>query len=179
MRNGPLAAADIPYKDELGCTVDVHALRTVTGTYLAKGGVSPRLAQAFLRHSDVRLTLGRYTDPKLLDQAAALRALPKLGRRPEREAQRATGTCDIQPKRLPDFLPESLPERGTSHVIDKATADTATAQHARGKGNCGREGNPCNISTYDTKRQRVTSSGTISERKRANGLEPSTFSLEG
>ena len=48
-----------------------------------------------MRHSDIRLTMGVYTDPKLLDVRGALDALPRCRferDRAEREAVRATGT---------------------------------------------------------------------------------------
>src|SRR5207247_11143980 len=54
------------------------SLRTTFGTLLSKGGVAPRTAQAAMRHSDIRLTMQTYTDPKLLDVSAALKALPAL-----------------------------------------------------------------------------------------------------
>lgn len=63
-------------RDGRGGTLDVHALRTTFGTMLSKGGVAPRTAQAAMRHSDIRLTMGVYTDPKLLDVRGALDALP-------------------------------------------------------------------------------------------------------
>jgi hypothetical protein len=48
-----------------------------------------------MRHSDIKLTMGVYTDPKLLDVRGALDALPGLplaGGQAEGEAVRATGT---------------------------------------------------------------------------------------
>ena len=73
-----LKHAGIDYRDEHGRTVDVHALRHTTATYLAKAKVSPRVAQQFMRHSDIKLTMQTYTDVKLLDEAEALAALPAL-----------------------------------------------------------------------------------------------------
>ncbi len=73
-----LAWAGIPYKDEQGRTVDVHALRHTTATHLSKAKVSPRIAQGFMRHADIKLTMQTYTDPRLLDEAEALAALPDL-----------------------------------------------------------------------------------------------------
>src|SRR5262249_51373003 len=76
-------------------SLDVHALRTTFGTLLSKGGVSPRTAQAAMRHSDIKLTMGVYTDPRLLDVRGALDALPLLalqGDQREGKAARATGT---------------------------------------------------------------------------------------
>src|SRR6202040_2189910 len=89
-----LRLAGIPKRDERGRTLDVHALRTTFGTLLSKGGVAPRTAQAAMRHSDIRLTMGVYTDPKLLDVRGAVEALPALplgGNHPE-EAAQMTGT---------------------------------------------------------------------------------------
>src|SRR5262245_11706498 len=92
----------IDKRDGRGRTLDVHALRTTFGTLLSKGGVAPRTAQAAMRHSDIKLTMGVYTDPKLLDVRGALDALPPLsleGDQAEGETVRATGT-DGQ---APDF----------------------------------------------------------------------------
>lgn len=74
-----LAAAGIPKRDERGRTVDVHALRHSFGTLLSRNGVFPRTAQAAMRHSTIDLTMNLYTDPKLLEVASALEALPRLG----------------------------------------------------------------------------------------------------
>lgn len=65
-------------RDEYGRSIDVHALRHTFGTYLSKGGVSLRTAQAAMRHSDPSLTANVYTDTTMLDVAGALEALPKL-----------------------------------------------------------------------------------------------------
>jgi integrase len=84
----------ISKRDERGRTLDVHALRTTFGTLLSRGGVPLRTAQAALRHSDPSLTANVYTDPKLLDVAGALDALPSLpldpGQSPIQERARAT-----------------------------------------------------------------------------------------
>ena len=61
----------IDKRDERGRTVDVHAIRHTFGTLLSKGGVTPRTAQAAMRHSTIDLTMNVYTDPKLLDVAGA------------------------------------------------------------------------------------------------------------
>jgi integrase len=91
----------IDKRDADGRTVDVHALRHTTATYLAKAGVAPRTAQTIMRHSDIRLTLGTYTDPKLLDTAAALDALPSMKPTPQGERVRATGTDDATAAGVP------------------------------------------------------------------------------
>jgi integrase len=73
-----LKAAGIPKRDGRGRTLDVHALRTTFGTLLSANGVAPRTAQQAMRHSDLKLTMDVYTDPKLLDMAGALDSLPAL-----------------------------------------------------------------------------------------------------
>src|SRR5262245_21565778 len=94
----------IDKRDELGRALDVHALRHTFGTLLSKGGVTPRTAQAAMRHSDIKLTMNVYTDPALLDVRGALDALPALpldGNQGASEAARATGTEDEAGKFAP------------------------------------------------------------------------------
>lgn len=73
-----LAVAGIPKRDERDRVVDIHALRVTFGTHLCAAGVPLRVAQAALRHSKPELTANIYTDPKLLDVAGAINALPAL-----------------------------------------------------------------------------------------------------
>lgn len=84
-----LAAAGISKRDERGRVVDVHALRVTFGTHLCAAGVPLRTAQAAMRHSKPELTANIYTDPKLLDVAGALNALPAL--RQSSESRQAIG----------------------------------------------------------------------------------------
>lgn len=64
--------------DERNRVVDIHALRVTFGTHLCAAGVPLRTAQAAMRHSKPELTANVYTDPKLLDVAGAINALPSL-----------------------------------------------------------------------------------------------------
>jgi len=73
-----LTVAGIPKRDERNRVVDVHALRVTFGTHLCAAGVPLRTAQAAMRHSKPELTANIYTDPKLLDVAGAINALPVL-----------------------------------------------------------------------------------------------------
>ena len=72
------AVAGIAKRDDRGRTVDVHALRHTFGTMLSKAGVSPRVAQAAMRHSSLELTMNVYTDPRLLDVQGAVESLPEF-----------------------------------------------------------------------------------------------------
>jgi len=73
-----LALAGIPDKDQAGRYVDFHSLRVSLGTMLAANGVTPRAAQALMRHTDPRLTAGVYADEKLLPLAAELLTVPSI-----------------------------------------------------------------------------------------------------
>ena len=76
--NRDLKTAGISKKDADGCVVHVHALRHSFGTHLTLAGIAPRVAQAAMRHSNIALTMGTYTDARLLDTAEAIEALPML-----------------------------------------------------------------------------------------------------
>ncbi len=97
----------LEYTDHAGLKADFHSLRHTYCSNLARCGVHPKVAQDLARHSDINLTLSRYTHTVVADQAAALEALPDLsGSGPDRQEQRATGTDD---SRLPLCLPKNLP----------------------------------------------------------------------
>ncbi|XZE53614.1 tyrosine-type recombinase/integrase [Planctomycetaceae bacterium SH139] len=91
--NRDLVAAEIPKVDEQGRRVHIHALRHSTGTHLSAANVSPRTAQAVMRHSDISLTMNVYTDERLLDAAGAVELLPDLGSATgERESPRTVAS---------------------------------------------------------------------------------------
>jgi integrase/recombinase XerC len=75
---GEAPVLPIPYRDDAGREADFHALRHTFGTWLAKGGVHPKVAQDLMRHSNINLTMGLYTHVTLQDHAAALQNLPAL-----------------------------------------------------------------------------------------------------
>ena len=123
-----LQLVGIPKVDERGRTVDVHALRHTFGTLLSKVGVSPRTAQAAMRHSTIDLTMNVYTDPKLLDVAGAMEALPTLplvaGEASEVVAAKATGTDDSVVRQFaPKFAPTTGKTSILGPILDKLTAE--------------------------------------------------------
>lgn len=87
-----LASAGIPDQDEAGRHVDFHSLRVSLSTMLAAHKVSPRTAQALMRHTDPRLTAGVYTDEKLLPLAAELGTVPAV---PGKQGQTESG-ADVE-----------------------------------------------------------------------------------
>src|SRR5262249_19546597 len=125
--NHDLKMAGIPKKDERGRTLDVHALRTTLASLMNKAGVAPRTAQAAMRHSDIRLTMETYTDPKLLDVRGALDSLPALpldGDCISGEAASATGTDGVAEKFAPKFAPTQCKRGQTGSSADKMGAES-------------------------------------------------------
>jgi len=126
-----LKLAGFPKRDERGRTVDVHAMRTTFGTLLSKSGVAPRTAQAAMRHSTINLTMNVYTDPKLLDVAGAMEALPALplagGDERRAIAARSTGTDGW---RASEFAPGFAPTPDQPGVL-QSTPDLKSSPTAR------------------------------------------------
>lgn len=90
MLQADLADANIPYVLN-GLYFDFHSLRHQTGTLLAASGVHPKVAQKILRHSDINLTMSRYTHILTGQEAKAVSDLPDLSK-PSKNKQVATGT---------------------------------------------------------------------------------------
>jgi len=73
-----LAYAGIPKLDDRGRTACLHSLRYSLASLLNGRGVAPRTAQELMRHASLTLTMGLYTDTRLLDLKSALDVLPQL-----------------------------------------------------------------------------------------------------
>jgi integrase len=160
--NRDMAAAGIPKRDDRGRTVDVHALRHTFATHLVAAGVAPRTAQAALRHSSLELTMRHYTDPRLLDVAGALAALPALPTAgPTTETARATGTDDFRPV-APNVAP--TPARCRQNVAVRDQRD--------GSGDDG-------DTTRKPKKRRAMPVFPAKDQILPTGIEPVTFSSGG
>ena len=59
---------------------DFHALRHTAGSLLAAGQVSPKVAQTLMRHSDINLTMSRYTHSYRGQEIDAVGKLPDFGK---------------------------------------------------------------------------------------------------
>ncbi len=134
----------LEYEDCHGHVVDFHSLRKTFITNLTRSGVTPKTAQLLARHSDINLTMNTYTSLGVLDQAAAVEALPPVpGGNPQSPASalplRATGTDgqDQRPgatKKVPVLVPrgaENGAKRTSSGTIRLATDCTETGSTKR------------------------------------------------
>jgi len=170
-----LKMAGIAKRDERGRTIDVHAMRHTFGTLLSKGGVAPRTAQAAMRHSTIDLTMNTYTDPKLLDVAGALDALPALpldGTPADRQEQRATGTDDLRVSGLHQLAPLLAPKSGQRGASEAFAVKMAADDRKRNLP-AGDDATACGVKQKHPLTTAVNGCLAV-ERK---GVEPSTFAL--
>ena len=138
-----LDAAGIEYVDDAGLYADFHALRHSYVSLIVQGGAHPKIAQRLARHSDINLTMSRYSHTLLTDEADALSALPDFpsvfdDSEPQSEALRATGTDDA---RAESVLPPCLPEKVAPELISvqsdalSAAGETIPFRHSSDKNN--------------------------------------------
>lgn len=71
-----LKFAGIPKRDTVGRVIDVHALRYTHGTLMMRSNVDMLVTQKSLRHADVRMTSGIYTQRQLDIVAGGVNQLP-------------------------------------------------------------------------------------------------------
>ena len=171
--NRDLKAAGIPKRDDRGRTVDIHSLRHSLGTLLSKGGVSPRTAQAAMRHSTINLTMNTYTDPRLLDVHGALDSLPDLpldggGK----ECQRATGTAGASAAPVPKIAPVLAP-KSDKPGESRATSDKRQAEPGNRVGDLSIDVSACPV----TRKTPLTTPVNGVHQVGDTGLEPVTPSL--
>ena len=172
-----LSFAKIEYVNEFGRFVDFHSLRLTCNTMLAAAGVSHRVRQAHMRHTDPRLTANTYMDETLLPIASEVAAVPAIPDDSDPIAETitlgATGTdrCGAQrpaqQKVAPTHHSESLP---VTHVDSNG---------ARGDVRSGRsdQSQVERLSRHAIKKQSSSSNDDELLRKRVIGLEPTTFTL--
>ncbi len=94
MLRSDLKNAGIPYVDENGRYSDFHSLRYTTASLLAASGVTPKVAQTIMRHSDINLTMQIYTHTYPEAPIKAIASLPDLSLSPKAEKIFKTGTND-------------------------------------------------------------------------------------
>lgn len=59
-------------------------------------GIHPKTAQQLMRHSDINLTMSRYTHVLRGQEASAINSLPDIENYPNIENQKATGTDNLK-----------------------------------------------------------------------------------
>lgn len=109
-----LELAGIEYETEEGFA-DLHSLRHTCGNMLTAAGVHPKTVQEIMRHGDINLTMGTYTDLQDSEKAEAVNKLPPV--KMLRPKQAKTGTADT-----PEDLTANLTENPVKIHRDPAKA---------------------------------------------------------
>lgn len=86
-----LTAAGVPVRDVADEIADFHSLRHTFCTDLCQAKVHPAVIQRLARHSDINLTLSRYSHPAIPDLREAVNNLPDFSQ-PIAQEMQATGT---------------------------------------------------------------------------------------
>ncbi len=116
-----LERCGIPFKDDSGRVVDLHALRHTYITALGRAGLPIKVHQTLARHSDPKLTLNVYTHLSLHDTTEAVESLPDpFQAPPQAQAMAATGTDPSINDRLAHHLPTG--QDGDSRIGSDADA---------------------------------------------------------
>ena len=173
-----LAAAGIPYRDNVNRVFDFHALRHQFISNLARAGVHPKTAQLLARHSTITLTMDRYTHLGIMDLSSALERLPQLsldGPAADANLARLTGTDGSlgSGSEVPTVVPRGA-ENGAGHAAPrtlriapdcteeaKATKNPVAVTRQRGRG-------------FRASPRESATDCTDLHQARATGLEPAT-----
>ncbi len=159
-----LKAAKIEIDPDRGEVV-FHSLRHTTASLLAASDIHPKEAQELMRHSDINLTMSRYTHTLRGQLAKAVSQLPDLNQKPKKEQQKATGTDHhvsddaVGKKILYPYLDKNLSEH--SSLLQN------TAKHALEDG----------VQKKPITGQKPSLSALT--RMKVLGLEPKTYALKG
>jgi integrase len=112
-----LTAAKIDWEDSEGRRADVHALRHTYGTLLSNAGVAPREAMELMRHTDLRLTMKVYTDPRIFNLAGAVERLPMPASSVARVAKRVANS--LSERQSPAVTGKTSSEGGELEVVEE------------------------------------------------------------
>jgi integrase len=148
-----LIKAGIPFEDADRRRADFHSLRHTYGSLLAKAGVAPRIAMSLMRHTDMRLTMNVYTDPRVFDLAGAVEKLPALPPS-QKDVQGFPGWRES--------VTTTLAAIGFCSAVNGADGASSDSTLSLASGGV---------------RQQKSPSGRDGLIKRAKGVEPSTFTL--
>jgi integrase len=117
---GDCKRAGIPFLDDRGRKVDIHALRTSFITGRVKAGIHPEIVRQLARHSDITITMKYYTDIRVTDLHAAVEAGSTPAPGFVTTSAAAAGASSVAPAVAPTggnlVQPESSPVKIAAHT---------------------------------------------------------------
>ena len=156
---------------------DLHACRHTFITNVVQNASTIKVAMTLARHSDPKLTLGRYTHVRLADVRGALPDLPKPESIAYPALMRATGTDDASPMRK--AIPSPKDEKACSLICIPISCESSQSPTLGGM-------HPMSMAQGD-RTSKASSDGVLripvqrfatGAEKPATGLEPVTCSLQ-
>jgi len=122
---GKVIKKAIPYIDDAGRYADFHSLRHTTSSFLVAAGTHPKVVQSLMRHSDINLTMSRYTHIFREQESDAIAKLPDLSLpSTDQQSAKATGT-DSKEVMNDDCFANCLAKKtGENRNVPKSTRKT-------------------------------------------------------
>ncbi len=161
--------AGIDLQDNGEGVIDFYSLRHSTASLLAASGVNPKTAQKIMRHSDINLTMSRYTHVFRGAESEAVESMPDFSSQ-GRQRQVATGTDG-----KPAEPPRNAYKPAYKKLAKKADLDGCRLSSFGNESREGRRGadshNPCETGLLGNKKGQMSSSdSTTPGRTRTCGL---------
>jgi len=160
------------YEDSAGRFADFHSTRHTYISGIVASGASVKTSQELARHSDPRLTIGRYSHVRLMDLQGALEALPDTTPpKPEQQPQQATGTEGLSPvnrQQMPVNRQQLCGEKGVGTGERRRKGDRKEADEA------GATDTPQTVSMTPVGKKKATSGETWREAE-GTGLSKGCF----
>ena len=159
----------LTYQNDEGLFADYHATRHRFITHLSRAGVSPKMAQELARHSDIRLTMQRYTHIEVRDRVSAIESLPA----PPQYAPGSSVDSIEEATRLTATGTDGQPLAPGLALTDDSCCPPMATDDAKGIRGDGQEGshNPLKTSSFGNQCQPLAMAGEV----HPQGFEPRTF----
>jgi len=145
MLRADLADAGIAYVDEAGRFADFHSLRHTTGSLLAASGAHPKVAQSLMRHSDINLTMSRYTHIFRGQESETVEKLPDFSL-PSSQAQKVIKTGTDEKNVFDNYFDNCLAKQG---VLERTGLDCSGQNNRISDKKTAFSTGRCRIRTYD------------------------------
>ncbi len=158
MIRADLEDAGIDWQDNGDGVVDFHSLRHCTASLLAASGVNPKTAQAIMRHSDINLTMSRYSHVFRGAESEAVESMPDFSSR-SCQSQLATGT-DGKSAELSKSAYKPAYKKLTKKPYSGCSQSSSFGNQNRKESQVDDSHNPCETGMLGSKKSQMSPSGS-------------------
>jgi len=124
-----LAAAGIPYRDEAGRFCDFHSLRHSTASLLIQTGANPKVIQSLMRHTDINLTMSKYTHLYAGQQRETIEKLPDFVVQQDKAIMTGTDNCIVE-NQAKIYCPKTAHESEKSRTIPNNSCNAGALRNS-------------------------------------------------